>query len=186
MSRPLEGKLRSALKRLGCEAVDGICGCRSVASGGRTPGFGAIWRGPWESTGTQRCSEWGWDFAHCSPGARERLMWLLLELLGHQDLAAEMLFQEVGRAQQEEEGEEGSQNQARVSVGTGQGCNQRRRRRDPGKGGRTAVIGPSSARPASSAHYFKPWCYSPCTRGGPVGVGLPGPRAHFSSVPTAR
>lgn len=29
-------------------------------------------------------------------------MWLLLELLSHQALAAEMLFQEVGRKQEEE------------------------------------------------------------------------------------
>lgn len=36
----------------------------------------------------------------CSPNARERVMWLLLELLSRQALAAEMLFQEEagGRA----------------------------------------------------------------------------------------
>lgn len=94
-----------------CEAVNGICSCRLVASGGRSPGFGAIWRGPWESTG--RCSEWRSDLAHCSPDARARVVWPLLELLSHQALAAEMLFQ-VWRIKQEERG--------RVSEEAGKGA----------------------------------------------------------------
>lgn len=41
--------------------------------------------------------------AQCSPDTRERVMWLLLELLSHQALAAEMQFLEVGRTKQDEE-----------------------------------------------------------------------------------
>lgn len=194
MSRPLEGKLRSALKRMGCEVVGGICSCRSVASGRRSPGFGPIWRGPWKSTGIQRCSEWCWDLAHCSPDARERVMWLLLEPLSHRALAAEMLFQEVGRIKQEEK--------VRVSKGPGKGAGLCLKQAwAQGKAVISAEGGgiqgrkegprlePSSARPASSAHYFKPWCYSPCRLGRPVeteALGITGPSAQFSSVPTAR
>lgn len=46
---------------------------------------------------------------HTAALTRERIMWLLLELLSHQDLAAEMLFQEVGRARREEGGAQGSE-----------------------------------------------------------------------------
>lgn len=92
MSRPLEGKLRSGLKRVGLRlemasvvAIQWPQEGGAQASGRHGKGRGSSRRcgGALSDAGT---------LLECSPEAREREMCLFIEWLSHQALAAETLF----------------------------------------------------------------------------------------------